>query len=87
VSSSWGEDHHVPFNLHENAEELIVCIFIKGICSPLGVHFLRAQKTNQKRAPNIACSPKYNLICGVVENSLRSKICLEHILSAKQPAG
>jgi hypothetical protein len=29
-------------------------------------------KTNQKRALDIALIPKYNLICGVVENSLRS---------------
>jgi hypothetical protein len=41
-------------------------------CSPHGVHFLRAQKTNQKRAPNITLTPKSNLICGAVENSLRS---------------
>ena len=41
-------------------------------CSPHGVHFLRAQKTNQKRAPDIALFPKPKLICGAVENSLRS---------------
>jgi len=34
--------------------------------------FCVPKKTNQKRAPNIACSPKFTLICGVVENSLRS---------------
>ena len=49
--------------------------YYKGFvaCSPHGVHFLRAQKTNQKRAPDIALIPKSKCICGVIANSLTLK--------------